>query len=99
MYKLYGISTSGNCYKPRLMLAHLGEAYEWVDVPSARVKPRTPEFLAINPIGKVPVLILPDGQALAESNAILYYLAHGTPYLPEGRRGDRRGEALRCASL
>ncbi|MCH7574897.1 MAG: glutathione S-transferase family protein [Candidatus Marinimicrobia bacterium] len=85
MYKLYGLSTSGNSYKVRLMLAHLGETYQWEEIPSSLVMPRTPEFLAINPNGKVPVLILPDGQPLAESDGILYYLGHGTPYLPEGR--------------
>lgn len=85
MYKLYGLSTSGNSYKVRLMLAHLGEAYQWEEIPSSLVMPRTPEFLAINPNGKVPVLILPGGQPLAESDGILYYLGHGTPYLPEGR--------------
>ena len=85
MYKVYGMRTSGNCYKVKLMLEQLGEAYEWEEIASTRVKPRTKEFIAINPNGKVPVLRLPDGRHLPESNAILCYLAEGTPYLPEDR--------------
>ena len=61
MYKLYGLTGSGNCYKPRLLLEQLGEAYEWIDIPSTHVAPRSPEFLAINPAGKVPVLALESG--------------------------------------
>lgn len=85
MYKVYGMRTSGNCYKVKLLLEQLGEPYEWEEIPSTRVQPRTKEFFAINPNGKVPVLRLADGRHLAESNAILFYLAEGTPYLPEDR--------------
>lgn len=85
MYKVYGIRTSGNCYKVKLLLEQLGEPYDWEDIPSTRVRPRTKEFFAINPNGKVPVLRLLDGRHLPESNAILHYLAEGTPYLPEDR--------------
>ena len=85
MYKVYGMRTSGNCYKVKLLLEQLGEPYEWEEIPSTRVQPRTKEFLAINPNGKVPVIRLADGRHLAESNAILFYLAEGTPYLPEDR--------------
>lgn len=85
MYKVYGMRTSGNCYKVKLLLEQLGESYEWEEIPSTRIQPRTKEFFAINPNGKVPVLRLPDGRHLPESNAILCYLAEGTPYLPEDR--------------
>ena len=85
MYKVYGMRTSGNCYKVKLLLEQLGEPYEWEEIPSTRIQPRTKEFLAINPNGKVPVIRLADGRHLAESNAILFYLAEGTPYLPEDR--------------
>ena len=79
MYKVYGMRTSGNCYKVKLLLEQLGEPYEWEEIPSTRIQPRTKEFFAINPNGKVPVLRLADGRHLAESNAILFYLAEGTP--------------------
>ncbi|MCH7497151.1 MAG: glutathione S-transferase N-terminal domain-containing protein, partial [Candidatus Marinimicrobia bacterium] len=79
MYKVYGMMTSGNCYKVRLLLAQLGEDYDWEEIPSTRIKPRTPEFLKINPDGKVPVLVTKEGELLRESNAILCYLGEGTP--------------------
>lgn len=79
---------SGNSYKVRLLLAHLGERYALEKVDILRGESRTPEFLARNPAGKVPVAELEDGSFLPESNAILWYLAEGTPYLPE-RRLDR----------
>lgn len=85
MYKVFGMRTSGNCYKVKLILEQLDEPYEWEEIPSTRVQPRTKEFFAINPNGKVPVLRLPDGRHLPESNAILFYLAEGTPYLPQDR--------------
>ena len=85
MYKLYGLTGSGNCYKPRLLLEQLGKPYDWIEIPSTRVAPRTPEFLAINPAGKVPVLEIEPGEYLPESNAILYYLARGSDYFPQDR--------------
>ena len=83
MLTLYGFSSSGNCHKVRLLLEQLGRAYRWVEVDSSRGETRTPEFLARNPNGKVPMVELEDGRVLAESNAILYWLADGTPYLPQ----------------
>ena len=71
---------SGNSYKVRLLLAHLGERYALEKVDILRGASRTPEFLARNPAGKVPVAELEDGSFLPESNAILWYLAEGTPY-------------------
>ncbi len=79
---VYGMSSSGNCHKLRLLLEQLGRPYRWVEVDSSRGETRTPDFLARNPNGKVPVLALPDGRVLVESNAILYWLAQDTPMLP-----------------
>nr|WP_255699063.1 glutathione S-transferase family protein [Luteimonas sp. Y-2-2-4F] len=79
---LYGYASSGNCHKPRLLLEQLGRPYRWVDVDSPGGATRTAEFLARNPNGKVPVLERADGAVLVESNAMLVWLAEGTPYLP-----------------
>lgn len=82
MPTLYSQQDSGNCYKPRLLLAHLGTAFGVVDVDANDGSTHDAGFLARNPIGKVPVLELDDGRHLAESNAILLHLAEGTPFLP-----------------
>ncbi len=82
MYTLYGMTGSGNCYKPALLLNLLGKPYRWVEVDLLKGATRTPEFLAKNPNGKVPVLE-EGGRHLAESNAMLCYLAEGTPFLPQ----------------
>ena len=79
---VYGMAASGNCFKPRLLLGHLRQPYRWVEVDSAVGQTRTPEFLALNPNGKVPLLQLADGRTLAESNAILCFLAEGSPWWP-----------------
>ncbi len=83
--KLYDVIFSGNGYKVRLALAFLQIPYELVEVDILAGASRTPEFLEKNPNGRVPVLELDDGTCLAESNAILFYLAEGTPLLPLGR--------------
>lgn len=85
MLRLYDNHLSGNGYKPRLLLAHLGLAYERVEVDILKGETRTPEFLARNPNGRIPVLELEDGMCIAESNAILFYLAEGSPFLPSDR--------------
>ena len=85
MLRLYDNHTSGNGYKPRLLLAHLDLPYERVEVDIDNGASRTPEFLAKNPNGRIPVLELSDGTCIAESNAILYYLAEGTNFLPNDR--------------
>jgi glutathione S-transferase len=90
---VYGFSVSGNCHKVRLLLEQLGRPYRWVEVNSAAGETQTPEFLARNPNGKVPVLELEDGRVLPESNAILCWLADGTSFLPEDRW--ERAQALR----
>jgi len=80
---LYNSAVSGNCYKVRLLLAHLGLEYETVDV-SVVDRSNRPELLGgLNPALRVPTLILDDGRPLAESNAILWYFGAGTTYLPE----------------
>jgi glutathione S-transferase len=81
MYKVYGDYNSGNCYKIKLMLSLLGAQYEWVPVDILNGETETEAFLEKNPNGKIPVLELEDGTCLWESNAILNFLAEGTPYL------------------
>ena len=81
--RVYGDLMSGNCYKIKLLLSHLGLEHDWSHVDILAGETRTPAFLARNPNGKIPVLELDDGRCLAESNAILSYLARGTSYLPE----------------
>jgi glutathione S-transferase len=82
MITLYQQQDSGNCYKVRLVLSHLGRSFRTVAVSSIDGSTRRPEFLARNPIGKVPTIELDDGRFLAESNAILMHFAEGTPLLP-----------------
>ena len=90
MLRLHDNHLSGNGYKPRLLLAHLGRSYERIEVDILMGETRTPEFLARNPNGRIPVLELEDGTCIAESNAILFYLAEGSPFLP----ADRLSRAL-----
>lgn len=85
IYRVYGDVYSGNCYKIKLLMHLLGIEHEWVHVDIMQGESRTAEFLAMNPNGKVPVIRLPDGRYLFESNAILNYLAGGTKYLPADR--------------
>ena len=83
--KLFNVAYSGNCYKVRLLLSHLAIPCEIVEVDILKGESRTAEFLKINPNGRTPVLD-DNGFVLAESNAILAYLARGTKYLPEDRK-------------
>jgi glutathione S-transferase len=83
MHRLFDSAISGNAYKVRLLLAHLGIPCERVKMSVDDGSTRTPEFLKINPNGKVPALQFPDGRVLFESNAILFYLAQNTKYWPE----------------
>lgn len=80
---IYGDPGSGNCLKVKWVAAHLGIPATWRDVDVPGGGTRTPEFLALNPAGRVPVVVLPDGAVLSESNAIIVYLAEGTPLVPE----------------
>lgn len=82
MLRLYDNHLSGNGYKPRLLLAYLGRTYERVEVDILKGETRAPEFLARNRNGRIPVLELEDGTCIAESNAILFYLAENSRFLP-----------------
>lgn len=82
MPTLYGMTDSGNCYKPRLLLAKLGRPFRHVEISTADGATKTASYLAKNPNGKVPLLEFDDGRLLAESNAILLHLAEGTRFLP-----------------
>lgn len=75
MYTLYSMQRSGNCYKVRLALAQLGVAYNRVEIDILKGETRTPDFLARNPSGHIPLLEIAPGRFLAESNAILCFLA------------------------
>ena len=86
MLRLYDNHLSGNGYKPRLLMAHLGLTYERIELDTLTGETRTADFLALNPNGRIPLLVLEDGTPLAESNAILCYLAEGSRFLPAGRR-------------
>jgi glutathione S-transferase len=83
---------SGNGYKVRLLLAQLGQPYDWTHLDLDAGASRTPEFLRRNANGRIPTLELDDGTHLAESNAILFYLAEGSGFLPADRLG--RAQAL-----
>jgi glutathione S-transferase len=85
--RLHDNLASGNGYKARLLLAQLGVPFQRIEYDIDRAETRTPEFLRMNPNGRIPVLELEDGRFLPESNAILFYLAEGTPFLPEERFG------------
>ncbi len=83
MLRLHDYLDSGNGYKVRLLLRLLGRPYELVELDIMKGETRTPEFLAKNPAGRIPVLETEDGKFLPESGAILWYLADGTPFLPD----------------
>jgi glutathione S-transferase len=92
MYTLYSMQRSGSSYKVRLALAYLGIPYRLVEVDVLKGESRTPEFLAKNPGGQVPLLEIAPNRHLAESNAILCYVAAGTTLVPEDR--TERADAL-----
>ena len=83
MLTLYDYAPSQNAWKVRQLLHHLQQPYRRVAVSIFEGEGQRPEFLRVNPTGKVPALQLDDGRCLAESSAILMYLASGTPYLPD----------------
>jgi glutathione S-transferase len=84
---LFDYLDSGNGFKVRLLLAQLGMQYEWTNVDIDKGETRTPEFLERNPNGRIPTLLLDDGTYLAESNAILWYLAEGSRFVPATQLG------------
>ena len=83
MWKLFDSQVSGNCYKVRLILNHLEIPYEREEIDVANRTGRVERLGDKNPAAKVPILQLDDGTCLAESNAILWHLADGTPYLSD----------------
>ena len=90
MLKLYGDPGSGNCYKVQLMLSFLGIPYDMTYIEVMAGQTRTEAFLKLNPNGRIPLLQLENGECLAESNAILHYLAEGTRFLPDDRLARAR---------
>src|SRR6185312_15854168 len=92
MYTLYSMQRSGNSYKVRLALARLAIPYRKIEIDILQGESRTPEFLAMNPSGHVPLLEVMPGRYISESNAILWYIAGESPLVP----GDRiaRAEAM-----
>jgi glutathione S-transferase len=82
--KIYGDKRSGNCYKIQLTAALLQCEYEWVDMDLLNGDNLTSAFLAKSSVGKIPIIELPDGRVLSESNAIINFLAHGSSYYSAG---------------
>ena len=92
MYTLYSMQRSGNSYKVRLALAQLDVPYRLVEIDILKGESHTPDFLKKNPNGQVPLLEVAPRRYLAESNAILWYVAGGTPLAPDDR--IERAQAL-----
>jgi glutathione S-transferase len=92
MPTLYDYLDSGNGYKIRLLLSLLDRPYRWQELDILQGGTRTPEFLAKNPNGRIPTLQLDEGVCLAESNAILWYIAEGSRFIPADRLA--RAQAL-----
>jgi glutathione S-transferase len=80
--EVYGDSISGNCLKVRWTLEYLGIPYRWTETSVLKGESRTPDFLAMNPAGQVPLAVLEDGRPLAQSNAIISHLAEGSALIP-----------------
>jgi glutathione S-transferase len=83
VFTLYSMQRSGNCYKVRLALSQLNIDYRLIEIDILKGETRTPDFLAKNPSGHVPLLEAVRGRYLAESGAILWYLAGGSPLAPD----------------
>jgi len=81
--KLYGASNSGNCLKTRWVADLMGIDYDWHEMDVFAGDTRTDDFLAINPAGQVPCMVRDDGRILAQSNAIMMYLAEGSALIPD----------------
>ncbi|WP_375268665.1 glutathione S-transferase family protein [Phenylobacterium sp.] len=80
--RIFGDSISGNCLKVKWVADHLGLDYEWIEIDILKGETRTADFLAMNPAGQVPAVVLPDGRPLAQSNAIILHLAEGSDLVP-----------------
>ncbi len=85
MLTLWSMPSSGNSYKVRLVLALTGTPFRHMDAEYGTGVTQSAAFLALNPAGKVPLVVFDDGRTLRESNAIALYFADGTPYLPQDR--------------
>ena len=83
MIRIYGDSISGNCLKVKWVAERLGVEHEWIEVDILKGETRTDAFLSINPFGQVPVVEFPNGRTLAQSNAIISYLADGSDLIPD----------------
>jgi glutathione S-transferase len=83
MITIHGDANSGNCLKVKWTAERLAIPLAWIDVDVVKGETRTPEFLALNPAGQVPIVVLNDGRVLAQSNAIILHLAEGSPLIPE----------------
>jgi glutathione S-transferase len=83
MLRFYDFHESGNGYKVRLLLSHLDIPHERIEMDILKGETRTDEYLALNPNGRIPLLVFEDGRTLAESNAILFFLAQNSAYWPE----------------
>ena len=91
--RLYDYDASGNCYKVRLLLALLGTSYERVPVDIFAGDTLTYDFYVLDPTRETPVLELDDGRVITQTNAILWFLGHGTPFCPTRRSVRRRWSA------
>jgi glutathione S-transferase len=80
--RIFGDSISGNCLKVKWTADHLRAPYEWIETSVLKAQSRTPAFLALNPAGQVPAVVLDDGRPLAQSNAIILHLAEGSDLIP-----------------
>ena len=80
--KIYGDSISGNCLKVKWVADRLGLSYDWIETDILKNQSRTADYLAMNPAGQVPAVILDDGRPLAQSNAIILHLAEGSDLIP-----------------
>lgn len=92
MTKLYACLGSGNCFKPWLAMHQLGDPFELVLIDVLKGEQKSPEYLAISPLGVVPHLLTDTGHGIGESNAMLWYLAEGSHLMPSTR--EERAEAL-----
>lgn len=79
---VYGDSISGNCLKVKFVADLLDKPIRWIETSVIKKETRTPAFLALNPAGQVPLVVLEDGRPLAQSNAIMLYLAEGSRLIP-----------------
>lgn len=88
--RIYGDKKSGNCLKVKWVCDFLGKPYEWTDIDTLKGESRTSDFLKLNPAGQVPTVVFDDGRSLAQSNAIIRYLARDTALIPRDAFADAK---------